>query len=286
MYREYEPPQTGAVRCVWTSSKVGVQRVVPDGCMDLIWNGERLHVAGPDTQAFLTEANGTTVGVRFQPGAAPGFFDIPAHAIANTRVPLDELWPKVRVHRLVDDLHEGLPGRKLLNAVYSAEPDGFADAVRKLVASNEIRGAADKLGITERHLHRKCLAKFGYGPKTLQRIMRFSSAMELVYAGKPFSDIAYEIGYSDQAHLSREVKALAGATLTKLVRDADLQEASMDDAAVRDATLYDAALHDAALHDAALHDAALRNATLDDAALRDAAIYDGTLTTRHVMTRP
>lgn len=262
MYREYEPPQTGAVRCVWTSSKVGMQRVVPDGCMDLIWNGERLHLAGPDTQAFLTEANGITVGVRFQPGAAPGFFDVPAHAIANTRVPLEELWPKDRVHRLVDGLHEGQPGRKLLNEVYSAEPDGFANAVRRLVASNEVRGAADELGITERHLHRKCLAKFGYGPKTLQRIMRFSSAMELVYAGKPFSDIAYEIGYADQAHLSREVKALAGATLTRLVQDADLQEASMDDAAVHDATLRDLAPHDAALQDAALRSAAVYDETV------------------------
>lgn len=232
MYREYEPPQTDVVRCVWTSTKVGVQRVVPDGCMDMIWNGESLFVAGPDTQAFLTEATGNTVGIRFQPGVAPGFFDVPAHAIANTRVSLAELWPKEQVQRLADELYEGNPGRKLLHSVRAAERDGFAEAVRALVAGNEVRGAADHLGITERHLHRKCLAKFGYGPKTLQRIMRFSSAMELVYAGKPFSDIAYEIGYSDQAHLSREVKALAGATLTTLVQDAAVADAPMQGAAV------------------------------------------------------
>ncbi|CAM3465133.1 helix-turn-helix domain-containing protein [Kibdelosporangium persicum] len=222
MYREYEPPEAEAVRCVWTSTKVGVQRVIPDGCMDIIFNGENLVVAGPDTEAFLTEATGTGVGVRFQPGVAPGFLGIPAHAIKNTRVPLAELWPTDRVHRLLGELHRGKPGRSLLRAVQSAEPDRFANRVRQLVASGDVRGMADELGITERHLHRKCLAKFGYGPKTLQRIVRFSAAMERVYAGKPFAEVAYEAGYADQAHFSRDVKALAGATLTTLVQDADV----------------------------------------------------------------
>nr|WP_225953624.1 helix-turn-helix domain-containing protein [Kibdelosporangium phytohabitans] len=79
------------------------------------------------------------------------------------------------------------------------------------------------MGITERHLHRKCLARFGYGPKTLQRITRFSAAMDLVYAGKPFTEVAHACGYADQAHLSRDVKALAGTTLTTLVQDADVR---------------------------------------------------------------
>nr|CEL22781.1 Transcriptional regulator, AraC family [Kibdelosporangium sp. MJ126-NF4]CTQ89922.1 Transcriptional regulator, AraC family [Kibdelosporangium sp. MJ126-NF4] len=222
MYREYEPPTTDAVRCVWTSTKVGTQRVVPDGCMDIVWNGTDLLVAGPDTQAFITESSGTGVGVRFQPGVAPGLLGVPAHAIANTRVPLADLWPHDRVQRLLDDVHHGKPGQALLAAVRSAEPDEFAARVLRLAAQGQVRGMADDLGITERHLHRKCLARFGYGPKTLQRILRFSDALELVYAGKPFAEVAYEIGYADQAHLSREVKALAGATLTTLVQDADV----------------------------------------------------------------
>jgi AraC-like DNA-binding protein len=77
---------------------------------------------------------------------------------------------------------------------------------------------ADEPGVSERHLHRRCLAKFGYGPKTLHRVLRFNQAMDLAYAGTTFADVADQAGYADQAHLSREVKSLAGATLGDLVR--------------------------------------------------------------------
>ncbi|ONI74942.1 hypothetical protein ALI144C_39915 [Actinosynnema sp. ALI-1.44] len=222
MYREFEPARTDAVRCLWTSTKVGAQRVVPDTCVDIIWNGTDLLVAGPDTEAFVTQSTGTGFGVRFQPGVAPGLLGVPAHAIANARVPLAEFWPHDRVQRLLDEVHGGNPGQALLNSVRSAEPDDFAALVTRLVTDHDVRHIAEDLGITERHLHRKCLATFGYGPKTLHRIMRFSDALELVYAGKPFTEVAYACGYADQAHLSRDVKALAGATLTTLVQEADV----------------------------------------------------------------
>jgi AraC-like DNA-binding protein len=77
---------------------------------------------------------------------------------------------------------------------------------------------ADELGFSERHLHRQCVAKFGYGPKTLHRVLRFNQAMSLAYDGVAFADVAQRTGYADQAHLSREVKALAGATLSALVK--------------------------------------------------------------------
>jgi AraC-like DNA-binding protein len=34
----------------------------------------------------------------------------------------------------------------------------------------------------------------------------------------PFATVAAEAGYADQAHLAREVRALAGASLTALTR--------------------------------------------------------------------
>src|ERR1043165_4115780 len=125
MYREYEPPRTDAVRCVWTSSKVGAQRVVPDACMDIVWNGTDLLVAGPDTQAFIAQSTGASVGVRFQPGAAPGLLGVPAHVLTNTRAPLTEFWPHDRVQRLLDDVRQDQPGQALLNAVHDTEPDAF-----------------------------------------------------------------------------------------------------------------------------------------------------------------
>jgi AraC-like DNA-binding protein len=224
MYREYRPPGlAGVIDCVWSSSRVGTQRVVPDGCMDIIWNGRRLTVAGPDTEAFLTTANGTGVGVRFRPGIAPGFLGIPAHVLTDTRVALQDLWTKDKVERLMEDLHTNRPGKVLLHAVQDAQPDPFATQVETLARqSANVREMARELGFSERHLHRRCLAVFGYGPKVLHRVLRFDEAMDLVYAGTAFAEAANLAGYADQAHLSREVKSLSGATLTRLVQDADV----------------------------------------------------------------
>jgi hypothetical protein len=60
--------------CTWGQVTTGLQehRVVPDACVDLIWSGERLSIAGPDTTALVvTLAPGSRlVGVRMRPGAA------------------------------------------------------------------------------------------------------------------------------------------------------------------------------------------------------------------------
>jgi hypothetical protein len=50
--------------------EAGPGRVVPDGCMDIVWISDRLVVAGPDTVAFTTwmETGETASGVRMDPG--------------------------------------------------------------------------------------------------------------------------------------------------------------------------------------------------------------------------
>jgi AraC-like DNA-binding protein len=191
--------------------------------MDLIWDGQRLMVAGPDTTAFLSRPAGQMVGVRFRPGVAPAFLDVPAHALKDTRVDLADLWDRDKVERLIEDLQTGQPGKVLLHAVQAAEPDPFARKAEQLARhSGDVRAMADELGFSERHLHRRCLAVFGYGPKVLHRVLRFDQALDLVYAGTAFAEAAHQTGYADQAHLSREVKTLAGATLSTLVQDADV----------------------------------------------------------------
>ncbi|MGB3055197.1 MAG: helix-turn-helix domain-containing protein, partial [Acidimicrobiales bacterium] len=65
-------------------------------------------------------------------------------------------------------------------------------------------------------LHRRSLIAFGYGPKVLARILRLQRALALARDGSSFAAAAVDSGYTDQAHLAREVRALAGAPLTQL----------------------------------------------------------------------
>jgi AraC-like DNA-binding protein len=75
---------------------------------------------------------------------------------------------------------------------------------------------ACEVGLSERQLLRRSLASFGYGPKTLARVLRMERALALATGGMPAADVAASVGYADQAHLSREVKALAGVSLTQM----------------------------------------------------------------------
>jgi AraC-like DNA-binding protein len=75
---------------------------------------------------------------------------------------------------------------------------------------------ADALGVTTRSLNRHSGAVFGYGPAVLRRVLRFRRAVALLRAGLPPAEVAARAGYSDQPHLSREVRSFAGLSPARL----------------------------------------------------------------------
>lgn len=229
-YRERAARLPGAV--VWMKRSPGgpapaPQRVLPDGCTDLLWWGGRLTVAGPDTVAHTPAARPgeISVGLRFAPGQGPAVFGVPAHVLRDRRVPLEELWPRGLVDRLTGTVAgTDSPGRVLEEiAVHRLrEAAGPADPARNAIAAALGRGrsvaeVARDVGVGERQLHRRCLEAFGYGPKMLARVLRLVRALELARGGMPYAAVAARAGYADQAHLAREVKALAGAPLGVIV---------------------------------------------------------------------
>ncbi|MFJ1992701.1 helix-turn-helix domain-containing protein [Streptomyces asiaticus] len=223
----------GAV--VWTrTAGTGPQRVLPDGCTDLIWSeagpgpdGELL-VAGPDTRAHLAPgAPGTrAVGLRFAPGTGPAVLGVPAHELRDLRVPLAALWPGAEVRRLAERIATGqtAAGRLLEEAargrLRTAEPPDpvLAAILAGVSRGTGVAGIAAAVGLGERQLRRRSLTAFGYGPKTLGRVLRLNRALDLARTGLPFAEVAATAGYADQAHLARDVRALAGVPLGRLLR--------------------------------------------------------------------
>jgi AraC-like DNA-binding protein len=51
----------------------------------------------------------------------------------------------------------------------------------------------------------------------LARVLRLQRALVLARGGSPFAEVSAAAGYADQAHLAREVKALAGVPLGALM---------------------------------------------------------------------
>jgi AraC-like DNA-binding protein len=220
MYAERSPEPGLGLVCDWTQTSVEAyaQLVVPDGCVDLIWTGDAVLVAGPDARARVAAlpAGARFAGVRFRPGAAPHLLGVPAQALLDRTADLTELWG-AGAQRVADEA-AGDPLPALHGRLRDAGPPDPATAatMAALVRCATVREAAGRLGLSERGLHRRSLTLFGYGPKILQRVLRFQRALRLARGGTGLADVAYAAGYADQPHLAHEVRLLTGMTLGEL----------------------------------------------------------------------
>ncbi|MFC4125225.1 DUF6597 domain-containing transcriptional factor [Nocardia rhizosphaerae] len=222
-YREHIARLDRAV--IWTrESPPGPVTVFPDGCMDLIWTEGTLLVAGPDSRPFHTVSGGSEyVGIRFAPGAAPRLLGLPASELLDQRVPLADVLPSRQARELaarIDDAPDREHALETL-AMRLAADAGRADPVPTAIADFIAAGAtvaetAARVGISTRMLHRRSLSAFGYGPKMLARVLRFQRALAALRTGLPAAETAAVTGYADQAHLSRELRDLAGCSVRSL----------------------------------------------------------------------
>jgi AraC-like DNA-binding protein len=199
--------------------------VMPDACSDLIWRaGHGAFVAGPDTGAWLSSAPAGTVlvGARFRAGAGGAALGLPLSELLNQRVDLAELQP-----RLADQLDPDLSADAALQRLIAVasklaqtpDPAVYA-AVRRLHDPRaRVETLADELGFSERQLRRRFHAAVGYGPKTLQRVLRFRRFLEHADAGADLARAALDAGYADQAHLTRDCARLSGLTPSRLTSE-------------------------------------------------------------------
>lgn len=101
-------------------------------------------------------------------------------------------------------------GRATLSATTAA-------AVRRILTSGgnvSVESVAELLGVSARHLERLFREQVGYSPKQLARIARARRAKSaLAVPNAPsLSGLAYELGYADQSHFTREFRSLIGIT--------------------------------------------------------------------------
>jgi len=212
--------------CVWSNAAGDgdhVERVLPDGCADIVWiDGEGLAVAGPATREVLVDipAGAAAVGVRFGPGAAGAALGVAAHELRDRNVALEDVWG-AQATRLAERLAAAPPDARLalLAAAVAARlegaraPDPLVTRASGLLSRGlPVSAASREVALTERHLRRRFHDAVGYGPKTLQRVMRLHRFLALAEYGPSaeLARVAAEAGYADQPHLTRECAELAG----------------------------------------------------------------------------
>lgn len=214
-YREHalHPALRGHVEAAWSVTNPDARTahlVVPDGCIDLVELGGRIHVAGPTLAPSWSAmpAGARVRGLRFRPGAAPAVLRVGAHELRDRHVPLADLWPGE------DDGFDGVQDR-LVRRLRDGDPVvAHVSAALRRDPGAEIAGLARDAAISPRQLRRRFEEHVGYGPKRLARILRLQRLLALGrrHPALAAARLAADAGYADQAHMTREVRALAGVT--------------------------------------------------------------------------
>ncbi|WP_410644452.1 helix-turn-helix domain-containing protein [Amycolatopsis sp. lyj-346] len=253
MYEEAAAPAAlrGVARCVWRSASEGPKRIVPDGCVDLVAGDGGVFVAGPDTAAWssVTTPGAVLSGVRFRPGRAAAVLGVAADELRDQRVPLAELWgrsvaerlaegelspveavagrladlppPDSAVAELIARLEAGVARVGEAAAAMGARPEavwvGEATSLRLEAGAARV-AEAESAAVSERRLRRRFVQAVGYGPATYLRISRFQRAVALAPRVAGLAALAAAAGYADQAHLSRDCRALTGLTPRRYFR--------------------------------------------------------------------
>ena len=153
---------------------------------------------------------------------------MPASEVLDVHVRLEELLGRPAselVERLGDgddneafDVLEEMVGSR----VQQAGPDPLVLAATRRLGfpGSRVDRLADSLGISDRQLRRRFHQEVGYGPKTLDRVLRFrrlvAQARAVATGESDLARVAADLGYADQAHMTRDCLRLSGLTPSAL----------------------------------------------------------------------
>lgn len=238
-YREWAVPGAHAViACRWQQHTESdgpghVQRVLPDGCADIVVTGDgRAVVVGPTGQVALPElAPGSTlVGLRMRTEAIGAAFGVPGWELRDQELPLADVVGPVLARRAVDALLQPHDAgdvwiRSWISTI--AVDQRTAAAVGQLWTGGgvDVASVARVVGLSCRQLRRVMLAEVGLGPKTVQRVGRLQRFLRVaengrVSGGRPaLAEWAAMAGYADQSHLARDITELAATTPARLLAE-------------------------------------------------------------------
>jgi len=249
VYADHDPDPTLApwIANLWTlavpkQAAPFAHHVPPDGCTNLGFRAGLALIIGPRIEPLTPPVapGDRWLGVRFRPGAARPFLDLPPRLVLKNRVVRAQeisglSWALDLANELAGcdgDAAVAIATERLRGRSAVARPpdpavqasirlillqDGDEVPERALPTASELARAAH---LSERQLRRRFSAAVDLSPKELQTIWRFRRcAVEM--AGRPepsWSALAAEHGFADQSHLTREFRRLTGLTPGELAR--------------------------------------------------------------------
>lgn len=235
------------IKCFWSleasaSTIKEKQRIVPDGCMELIFhfgdlyeqfledgsrmNQPRCFVFGQITSPLEIAPTGVTgiIAARFHPDGFLPFSTYPIQQMENKAIALNQFFGdeatlieetvlnastnKERIQIISNFLITRLQSAELRNQITQSSIDALLQSNGQM----NVNELAEHLNINRRQLQRKFSSAIGLSPKQLSKMIRLQNTLKMM-GQKQFTSLtslAYENGYYDQAHFIKDFKEFTG----------------------------------------------------------------------------
>jgi AraC-like DNA-binding protein len=208
-----------AFRCAWVRHgsvpRGACATVLPDACADIVVDEAGTAVlVGPTMtpQRLALHPSVTFRGLRLQPWSIPLLFRTTAADVRDQVVPLDALLDS----RIAEEVAARVWAGRIPACWRTLDTSPWqVDLVKRLLhaPSHGIERAGWATGVSERHARRTTRDLTGFSPRELARVGRLHRVLPLIDRGHhPLASIAVQAGYSDQAHMTHDLKLLTGVT--------------------------------------------------------------------------
>jgi hypothetical protein len=211
---EYEERRSASrfVDVIWRTHDTsdGTYLAAADACWDMVFIrsefGNRALLSGPSSTITPVpyRAGNRNVGIRFHRGSF--LTHVPTTAMVDTTealpMPTDESFL--------------LAGEEWAMPTFETADEFVAELERrKLLGDDPVVMAAlrgDDPGLTPRSVQRHVSQVTGLTANQIRQIVRARTASARLQGGESILDVAHDLGYADQAHLTRDLRRMTGYT--------------------------------------------------------------------------
>ncbi|RJQ73783.1 AraC family transcriptional regulator [Pseudonocardiaceae bacterium YIM PH 21723] len=229
--RDPAPPLSRFIDRFWLTSwslppgETYTQRVLSHPVVDIVFHAGQATVNGPRRETFAIDLSGTghALGILFRPAAFQPFHSGP---LADRVLPLRDVLPALA--DVAETIHSGLsanlsldelaaPAEEVLKGLIPDDHqpcENTRDWAELGIGDRSITQPAqlaEAVGVGLRTLQRAFQRDIGVGAQWLLRRYRIYEAAEAARRGPvDWAQVAVELGYADQSHLTRDFTAAIG----------------------------------------------------------------------------
>lgn len=229
---------------VWSLAEPSTQTTLQHPvCLVVVSNTyARFYGVARGRSSVTLEGDGWAVGTMFLPAAGRLVLGRSVTEVADGWIELDEVLPAEHAG-LPDQIRAAMAGdphdpsahaaaiaatERWLTSLLPVDEQGLL--VNHLVAwlrdhpeVTRVSDLADEAGLSERSLQRLVEQRVGFSPKWLVQRRRLHDAVEALKAGATgLADMAADLGYTDQAHFTRDFRTVTGMTPGEYLKDQPL----------------------------------------------------------------